>query len=176
MTDPDRDPVGDDRSAEPADAPGITRELAALEPMTPSAGLLSRIAADLATPPPPARPRGGAVGWTVERLAWAAAGAVAATVAIGLPAREAGPPTGPLPPAPAALATTAPAPDEPRPVEPRPAEEAVGWADEGVRFLDGGTPARVLRRFVVERHRAADGAAEVRVPREDVIFLPVALR
>ena len=171
MTDPDRDPVGDEPSAEPADSPGIARELAALEPMTPSAGLRSRIAADLASPPPTARPRGAAVGWTVERLAWAAAGAVAAAVAIGLPAREAGPPTGPLPPAPAALVTTAPASDEPRP-----AEEAVGWADEGVRFLDGGTPARVLRRFVVERHRAADGAAEVRVPREDVIFLPVALR
>ena len=49
-------------------------------------------------------------------------------------------------------------------------------ADEGIRFVDELTPARVLRRKVIERHLAGDGAAEVQVPREDVIFLPVALR
>ena len=55
-------------------------------------------------------------------------------------------------------------------------EEAVGWSDEGIRFVDEFTPARVLRRTVIERHLADDGHAEVQVPREDVIFLPVALR
>jgi hypothetical protein len=55
-------------------------------------------------------------------------------------------------------------------------DEPVSWSDEGIRFVDDFTPARVLRRTVIERHMAGDGAAEVRVPREDVILLPVALR
>jgi hypothetical protein len=43
-------------------------------------------------------------------------------------------------------------------------------------FLDDTTPARILRRMVVERHRAPDGRAELRVPRADVILLPVAFQ
>jgi hypothetical protein len=55
-------------------------------------------------------------------------------------------------------------------------EEPVSWTDEGIRFIDDHTPARVVRRKVIERRMAGDGSAEVRVPREDFIFLPVALR
>jgi hypothetical protein len=55
-------------------------------------------------------------------------------------------------------------------------EETSRWADEGVRFLDDTTPARILRRMVVERHLAPNGQTEVRVPRADVILLPVAFQ
>jgi hypothetical protein len=50
------------------------------------------------------------------------------------------------------------------------------WTDEGIRFIDDHTPARVVRRKVIERRMAGDGSAEVCVPREDFIFLPGALR
>jgi hypothetical protein len=50
----------------------------------------------------------------------------------------------------------------------------VTWADGGVRFLDDRTPARILRRLAIERHRPAVGQ-EFRMPREDIILLPVAL-
>jgi hypothetical protein len=53
-------------------------------------------------------------------------------------------------------------------------EEMVTWADGGVRFLDDRTPARILRRLAIERHRPAVGQ-EFRMPREDIILLPVAL-
>ncbi|MFM7107727.1 MAG: hypothetical protein ACKOZU_03875 [Planctomycetaceae bacterium] len=55
------------------------------------------------------------------------------------------------------------------------AEESVAWADGGVQFIDVRTPSRVLRRVAVERHRPA-GGSEYRVPHEDVILMPVALR
>ena len=54
-------------------------------------------------------------------------------------------------------------------------EEMVTWADGGVRFLADRTPARILRRLAIERHRPAMGP-EFRMPREDVILLPVALQ
>jgi hypothetical protein len=54
-------------------------------------------------------------------------------------------------------------------------EEMVTWADGGVRFLDDRTPARILRRLAIERHRPAVGP-EFHVPREDIVLLPVALQ
>ena len=152
----------------------LPAQLAGLRPARPWPELRARIAAELAreprdrVAPSPPRPL-GAIG---ERLAWAAGGAVAASLAFLL--------AGVVPAGhePAAVATVAaPGPAElaaARP--PRVRDEAVSWSDEGIRFVDELTPARVLRRKVIERHLAGDGAAEVQVPREDVIFLPVALR
>lgn len=149
----------------------IEARLAALVPAAPSAALKSRVAAALAAAP--ARP--AAVRWLAERLLWAGAGAVAASLALTL-APAVAPPV--APPAATAADRTGPAAAEPvaatePPVEV--AEEAVAWADAGIQFLDDQTPARILRRVAVERHRPA-GGAEYRVPREDVILMPVALR
>ena len=200
MSGPDRDcfPRADElaRAATP-----LERELAALEPAPPSPGLRERIAAELAAAAPgadlqsggktsaagspPARP-GQPVRGVLERLAWAAGGALAATVVLGLPV---GGPERPAAPAPVveaepAAVVAADQPAEPPaaparpllPARPLVSEEPSRWADEGVRFLDDTTPARVLRRMVVERHRAPSGQAEVRVPRADVILLPVAFQ
>jgi len=195
---PDRDhfPAADELAATP-----FERDLAALEPAAPSGGLRERIAAELAAVPatPPrgagfqaARPEptsapgpathGPAIRGVFERLAWAVGGALAATVVLGLPARDAGRREAPeriiaVDPAPVVAAARPPAPPGPGlPATPLLSEETSRWADEGVTFLDDITPARVLRRMVVERHQAADGRAEVRVPRADVILLPVAFQ
>jgi len=152
----------------------LSARLAGLRPVQPGAELRARIAVELAQErcePSEAAPRHriGAIG---ERLAWAAGGAVAASLAFLLAGAV---PAGREPVAVATVAATAPA--EPAAARlPRVREEPVGWSDEGIRFVDQLTPARVLRRKVIERHMAGDGTAEVRVPREDVIFLPVALR
>ena len=159
---------------------GLAADLSGLQPAAVSAGLRSRIGADLAAAP--ATPVPAARLWKkiAERLAWAAAGGVAASLAILVSGRER---------AGERSATT----DSHRAVDvavaepglggggaagvrPRVAEQPIAWADEGVRFLDPTTPARVLRRMVLERHLGPDGRVEVRVPREDLIFLPVALR
>lgn len=55
------------------------------------------------------------------------------------------------------------------------AEESLAWSDDGVHFLDGQIPARVIRHWVLERLPGADGEGLVR-PREDVFVDPVALR
>ena len=153
----------------------LSAQLAGLRPAQPGPELRARIAAELTVAERcdsfEAAPRGplAAIG---ERLAWAAAGAVAASLAFLL-ARAV--PAGREPATVATVAATWPA--EPAAVRTAPVrEEPVGWSDEGIRFVDELTPARVLRRKVIERHMAGDGTAEVRVPREDVIFLPVALR
>ena len=152
----------------------ISAQLAGLRPVEPGPGLRSRIAAELPLPGADsfetlARRRRVPVG---ERLAWAAGGAVAASLVFLLggvvpSGREQAPVAAvtAVDSVPAAAA---------RPSQVR--DEAVSWFDEGIRFVDEFTPARVLRRKVIERHVAGDGTAEVRVPREDVIFLPVALR
>lgn len=156
----------------------LAAELAGLRPVDPGPGLRARIAAELAaTGPGSAVLRSRAARGFGERLLWAAGGAVAASLVFlasggGLrsdaePARVAAVTGSTVPP-------EAPATPEAR--VPRMREEAVGWSDEGIRFVDELTPARVLRRTVIERHLADDGHAEVHVPREDVIFLPVALR
>jgi hypothetical protein len=161
----------------------LAADLASLRPAAATAALRARIAAELAgvsPAAPPARVSGRWRGFG-ERLAWAAAGAVAASLAMLLFRGERAREQPAVAVQPAAVATTVVEPE--RAAEPSPplrglrvSEEPVAWSDEGIRFLDGVTPARILRRRVVERHLAPDGQAEVRVPREDVIFLPVALR
>lgn len=145
-------------------------ELAGLVPAAPSADLRRRVAEGLAEAPPARRAPGR---WLAERLLWAcggAAGALAASIAFA--------PAGVAPESAPVVASTSESPPaavaavEP-PVEV--AEESVAWADAGVQFIDDRTPARILRRVAVERHRPA-GGAEYRVPREDVILVPVALR
>jgi len=159
----------------PADwaaAERLSAQFAGLRPVQPGPDLRERIAAELAAEQrdrPDAsvpRLRLGAVG---ERLAWAAGGAAAASLAFLL--------AGAVPVArePVTVATVAAV--EPAVARmPQVRDEPGGWSDEGIRFVDEFTPARILRRKVIERHSAGDGTAEVRVPREDVIFLPVALR
>ncbi|MFM7138251.1 MAG: hypothetical protein ACKO1M_14490 [Planctomycetota bacterium] len=158
-----------------ATADGLSAQLARLRPLEPGPDLRFRIGAALVAvercDSAGASPRRG-LGAIAERVAWAAGGAVAASLAFLLAGAV---PAGGDPAAVAPVVATGPA--EPAPAgPPRVREEAVAWSDEGVRFVDEFTPARVLRRKVVERHLAGDGAAEVRVPREDVILLPVALR
>ena len=170
----------------------IEAMLAALAPAAPSADLRRQVAAALAAPSV-ARP--SSLQWLGERLLWAcggAAGALAASLvfAPSLPPRE-GPPAAAAPPAapapvqvavPALAAASVADADQvaatDQPPVPAPAtvtEEMVTWADGGVRFLDDRTPARILRRLAIERHRPAVGP-EFRMPREDVILLPVALQ
>ncbi len=159
-------------------------ELAALAPAAPTAGLRGRIAEALAAAPatrptPLAMPavRPAPARRLAERLLWAcggaAVGAIAASVAFML-----APGLTPRSIAPRSVALASPAPVVAAPVVQPPvevAEESVAWADAGVQFIDDRTPARVLRRVAVERHRPA-GGAEYRVPREDVILVPVALQ
>ena len=161
----------------------LEAELAALVPAAPSADLRRRVAEALAVAPAvrPALPGTPAVRpvrarWLAERLLWAcggaAAGAIAASVAFA-PAVVTSGPAAVAVTALSAVASPAAVAAVAAPVEV--AEESVAWADAGVQFIDDQTPARVLRRVAVERHRPA-GGSEYRVPREDVILLPVALR
>jgi len=159
----------------PADwaaAERLSAQLAGLRPVEPGPDLRERIAAELAAEQrdrPDAsvpRLRLGAVG---ERLAWAAGGAAAASLAFLLAGAV---PMGREPVTVATVAAVEPAVAR----MPQVRDEPGGWSDEGIRFVDEFTPARILRRQVIERHSAGDGTAEVCVPREDVIFLPVALR
>lgn len=200
MNSPDRDPgLGADELA----ATPLERDLAALLPAAPSVGLRERIAAELSSGPamltrgadfeaprgadfqsarnepasaPASAPRGRAVRGIIERLAWAVGGAVAASLMLGLPAGDAGREVASERPAEADPAAIVAAERPAEPAVPLRFEQAGRWADEGVRFLDDTTPARILRRMVVERHRAPGGQAEVRVPRADVILLPVAFQ
>ena len=183
-----------DREEQEAEAAeGMILDLARLRPATPRQALRERIAADLATPtsmettlsarsPTPA-PRSFA--WLGERMLWAAGGAIAAAVPLLLQQR-------PLPAEPQVIAAEpemiAAEPQavaaEPQAVAAEPqgdvarepfAEESLAWSDDGVQFLDGQIPARVIRHWVLERFPGADGDGLVR-PREDVFVVPVALR
>lgn len=184
----------------PDEDDAIEAMLAALAPAAPSADLRRQVAAAVAAPAVAAP---SSLQWLGERLLWACGGAAAAVAASlvlapSLAPRE-GPPLGAGPrDTPAAVPATTPATvqvavpalaaapgasaeqlasTEQRHT-PAPAtvtEEMVTWADGGVRFLDDRTPARILRRLAIERHRPAVGQ-EFRMPREDVILLPVALQ
>jgi hypothetical protein len=142
-------------------------------------------------------------GWLAERMLWAAGGAIAAAVPFLLQPRPL--PAEPLPAEtnrPAAAVDQgqvaprgAEAPDpssgappviaaEPQAIAAQPqaiagqgpiAEESLAWSDDGVQFIDGQIPARVIRHWVLERFPGADGNGLVR-PREDVFVVPVALR
>ena len=138
--------------------------LRGMNPAGPALSLEGRIAASLPENTPVRQV--SFFSWAAERLLWAGAGAaamwlIAATIFPGLKSSR------PSNAAPVAAAA-APAPQV--------TEERLPWADEGVQMIGGQLPARMLRRTVVERHQASDGSAEVRVPREDVIFLPVSFR
>ena len=184
---------------------GMILELARLRPAAPSVALRERIAADLAAPlsretmssarsPMPAA---RSFGWLAERMLWAAGGAIAAAVPLLLQPRPL--PAGPLPadtnrpavavdqaeaaprgaqspdmPAAAPMAIAAAEPQGVAAQEPI-AEESLAWSDDGVQFIDGQIPARVIRHWVLERFSGADGVGLVR-PREDVFVVPVALR
>ena len=162
---------------------------------------LSRETTSAARSPTPA-PRG--LGWLAERMLWAAGGAIAAAVPLLLQQRPlpAGPlPAETNRPAvafdqaeavprgaqssdmPAAVPSAIVA-AEPQVVAAEPqgvaaqepiAEESLAWSDDGVQFIDGQIPARVIRHWVLERFPGADGVGLVR-PREDVFVVPVALR
>ena len=191
----ENDDAREEQGAEAAE--GMILDLARLRPAAPSVALRERIAADLAAPlsrettftarsPTPA-PRG--LGWLAERMLWAAGGAIAAAVLLLLQPRPL--PAGPLPadtnrPAvavdqaeaapPGARETDMPAAALQDVAAQEPiAEESLAWSDDGVQFIDGQIPARVIRHWVLERFSGADGDGLVR-PREDVFVVPVALR
>jgi hypothetical protein len=142
--------------------------------------------------------------WLAERMLWAAGGAIAAAVpfllqprplpAEPLPADTNRPavavdqaeavPRGPEAPDASSAAPTAVAVAAPQVIAAEPqaiaaqgpiAEESLAWSDDGVQFIDGKIPARVIRHWVLERFPGADGDGLVR-PREDVFVVPVALR
>ena len=142
--------------------------------------------------------------WLAERMLWAAGGAIAAAVPFLLQPRPlpAGPlpaetnrpavavdqgqvaPRGPEAPDASSAAPTAVAAAEPPVIAAAPqaiaaqepiAEESLAWSDDGVQFIDGQIPARVIRHWVLERFPGANGDGLVR-PREDVFVVPVALR
>ncbi len=192
----------DDARGEPEReaAEGMILDLARLRPAAPSLALRERIAADLAAPlgaettlsarsPTPA-PR--TFTWLAERMLWAAGGAIVAAVPFllqprPLPAETNRPsvavdqgqvsPRGPETPDASSAAPTAVAAAQPPAIaaqEPI-AEESLAWSDDGVQFIDGQIPARVIRHWVLERFPGADGDGPVR-PREDVFVVPVALR
>ena len=191
----ENDDAREEQGAEAAE--GMILDLARLRPAAASVALRERIAADLAAPlsrettftarsPTPA-PRG--LGWLAERMLWAAGGAIAAAVLLLLQPRPL--PAGPLPadtnrpavavdPAeaapPGARETDMPAAALQDVAAQEPiAEESLAWSDDGVQFIDGQIPARVIRHWVLERFSGADGDGLVR-PREDVFVVPVALR
>ncbi|HEY2574241.1 MAG TPA: hypothetical protein VGH65_09235 [Verrucomicrobiaceae bacterium] len=132
-------------------------ELRSLRPAAPSPSLEGRMAAAL---PPVASRRSSRGFWLAERLLWTAAGALAAWLVLLH--------VSPSSPALAQTKTEDPVP--------RVSDESLGWSDDGVQLIDGDTPARMLRRHVMERHQSPDGRTEIRVPREDVFLVPVALR
>lgn len=151
----------------------LEAELAAFLPAAPSADLRRRVAAALDSASGSGGP--GRVRWLGERLVWALGGAASA-VAASLAFAPSDVPSESAPiaaTAPQAIASPAGGAETESPDGV--AEESVAWADAGVQFLDDRTPARILRRMAIERHRSA-GGGEYRVPREDVILVPVALR
>lgn len=137
-------------------------ELRGLRPVPPSRSLEGRIAAAL----PAAAERRPARGlWLAERLLWSAGGALAAWLMfLQVSLSPSSPRAVPAPVARMEETAT------------RVSDEALAWSDEGVQLIDGETPARMLRRLVMERHQSPDGSAEIRVPREDVFLVPVSLR
>lgn len=169
----------DDARGEPEReaAEGMILDLARLRPAAPSLALRERIAADLAAPlgaettlsarsPTPA-PR--TFTWLAERMLWAAGGAIVAAVPFLLQPRPLPAETQVIAAAPQAIVAQEPIAQEPI------AEESLAWSDDGVQFIDGQIPARVIRHWVLERFPGADGDGPVR-PREDVFVVPVALR
>jgi len=169
-----------DRGMSAADE-ALIEDLARLVPAAAKPALRSRIGGALETPQSPVEPGVKRGGWLAERMLWAGGGAIAAAVPLLLRA-----PPAPVPADVAAVAVgeTAPQSDRALAQDPAPgddaaatpiAEESLAWSDDGVHFLDGQVPARVIRHWVLERFAGADGEGLIR-PREDVFVVPVALR
>ena len=163
----------------------LVDDLLRLSPRQPSEALRDRVAAALAEPLPapvassPSSSPSVGWRWLAERLAWAGAGAVAATLLAGLFGPRATEAVTPIaapgtPASPVAAADPAPNPPDEQLSEPV-AEESLAWSDEGVRYLADGFPARIYRHWVLERHPDPSGR-ESFLPREDVFVVPVALR
>ncbi len=138
--------------------PEFEKNLRGLRPAAPSRSLAGRIAAGL---PEPQRPHSSWAAWLGERLLWTTGGAIAAWLLLFQ-----------MQPAdfkqrkrPASSVTAAP----------RLSEEPAAWLDGGVQLIGGKTPARLLHRQVIERRQSEDGRSLIKVPREDVILVPVAL-
>ena len=146
----------------------LENELRSLRPATPSPDLEQGIAralqAGMKTSVPGRKDharRGSAswIAWVLERLAWSTAGAMALWML-----------------QPSAPHVEAPSATQDSVVESTPmTEQPVAVNDEGVTFLENGAPARLVRYLTMEHHPLADGA-EVRMPREDVIVLPVKMQ
>ncbi len=178
----ENDDAREEQGAEAAE--GMILDLARLRPAAPRLALRERIAADLAAPlsmvttssarSPTTAPR--SFTWLAERMLWAAGGAIAAAVPFLLQPRPL--PAGPLPAEtnrPAVAVDQAAAAPQAIAAQGPIAEESLAWSDDGVQFIDGQIPARVIRHWVLERFPGADGEGLVR-PREDVFVVPVALR
>ena len=114
-------------------------ELRGLRPASPSPSLEGRIAAALPSPAGAKSHRGH---WLAERLLWASLGALGAWLLLPRSPLATPAPHAPAP-ASASASTSAPASVF--------AEEITGWSDDGVQLIDGKTPARLIRRLVVER-------------------------
>ena len=156
-------------------------ELRALRPLNPPATIEAAIARDLAAAPyaeEGARDeaRWSRGGWSVQRLfsslGWALGGAAVASAIILLPY---GPRLAPALPAPVAPSRAA---GSFLPTES--SRELLGAEDGGVTYDDNHAPAEVLRYSSIERHVWANPSTgarvEIKVPREDVVLLPVSFQ
>jgi hypothetical protein len=163
----------------------LENELRSLRPARPSAVLEEKIAAQLhASPPlvlaPDHARQNRAAGvlaaphpnlWfgLLRRLGWAAAGAAAAVLV--LTAR--GPSTQPEKSTPPASVALREDPDAS-------SEEFIDASDEGVVLAADATPQRQMRLTYLERHtwtNPATGAViEFEIPREDTVWMPLALQ
>ncbi len=194
------DDAREEQGAEAAET--MILDVARLRPAAPSLTLRERIAADL-VPPRSTNPNASAqsprplsrrLGWLAERMLWAAGGAIAAALPLllqprPLPADTNGPAlavdhaeTGPPGPGATDMPAAAPTPPAIAAAESQDArgrkpiaEESLAWSDDGVQFINGQIPARVIRHWVLERFPGADGEGLVR-PREDVFVVPMTLR
>lgn len=116
-----------------------------------------------------ARPgRRGVFGRIFGPLCWATAGAAAAVALIAGLHR-------PQKPAPSQIAI------ETEIFQPAESDrELVDAADEGVRYVEGEEPVRQMRYNYLERYAWTDHATgarvEVEVPREDILWMPVAMQ
>lgn len=165
------DQFADSTRGDPSPVPAaLADELARLEPASASPHLRDRIALALsaeATTHPVGRSSHGRycrVRWLGERLAWAGAGCLVASLLMAGPdARQIDAETS---------ATSA------RAVDPAGRAEmpSISLADEGIQYLAAERPARIYRPHVLERRTGADGDALVLVPQKELYVVPVMLR
>ena len=148
----------------------LENELRALRPAAPSPELVRGLAAALESHANPTPVRAGwslLLRWWTERLLWAGGGAVATACVVAMV----------HPPASMKMAEArSKSPSAPPTAAAAPvSEETLAWKDEGVQFIGGQIPARLLRRVALEQRRSEDGTMK-QVPREDVLVVPAVLR